>query len=122
DGCGWRAPYTWAFELLDAGDKDPACPTCGGIVKSATVSFGQLLFPGVIEAARSLAVQADLMIAIGSSLVVYPAAGIPLDTLASGGKLVIVNDEETPLDDFATLVVRGKAGDVLGTAVEQLLG
>jgi len=122
DGCGWRAPYTWAFELLDAGATDPPCPTCGGIVKSATVSFGQLLFPGIIEAARALAVQADLMIAIGSSLVVYPAAGIPLDTLASGGKLVIVNDEETPLDDFATLVVRGKAGQVLGPAVDALLG
>jgi NAD-dependent deacetylase len=121
DGCGWRAPHTWAFAELDAGATDPPCPRCGGIVKSATVSFGQVLFPGVVEAARTLAMRADLMIAIGSSLVVYPAAGIPLDTLASGGRLVIVNDEETPLDDFATLVVRGRAGDVLGNAVEQLL-
>jgi NAD-dependent deacetylase len=117
DGCGWRAPYTWAFELLDAGDPDPACPTCGGLVKSATVSFGQALFPGVVETARALARQADLLIAVGSSLVVYPAAGLPLDALASGAALVIVNDEETPLDDFATLVVRGRAGEVLGPLV-----
>ncbi|HET7736019.1 MAG TPA: NAD-dependent deacylase [Nocardioidaceae bacterium] len=119
EGCGWRAPYTWAFEQAD---DDPVCPQCGGIVKSATVSFGQLLFPGVVEAARRLATSADLMIATGSSLQVYPAAGLPLDTLASGGRLVIVNDEETPLDDFATLVVRGKAGEVLGSAVDELLG
>ena len=116
-GCGWRAPYTWTFEQAD---DDPSCPRCGGLVKSATVSFGQLLFPGVIEAARNLAVRADLMIATGSSLQVYPAAGLPLDTLAAGGKLVIVNDEETPLDDYAHLVVRGKAGEVLGAAVEEL--
>jgi NAD-dependent deacetylase len=121
DGCGWRAPYTWAFGLLDAGHPDPACPNCGGLVKSATVSFGQVLFPGVVEAARALARQSDLMIAVGSSLVVYPAAGLPLDALASGAKLVIVNDEETPLDDFATLVVRGRAGEVLGAAVDSLL-
>jgi NAD-dependent deacetylase len=118
-GCGWRAPYTWAFEQAD---DDPSCPQCGGIVKSATVSFGQLLFPGVLESARRLAAAADLMIATGSSLQVYPAAGLPLDTLASGGKLVIVNDEETPLDDYATLVVRGKAGEVLGSAVEEIFG
>lgn len=118
DGCGFRAPYTWAFAELDAGVEDPRCPGCGGVVKSATVSFGQALFPGVVEAARDLARRAEVMLAVGSSLVVYPAAGLPLDALAAGAKLVIVNDEETPLDEFAHLVVRGKAGKVLGPAVE----
>jgi NAD-dependent deacetylase len=122
NGCGWRAPSAWAFEQIDAGVEDPPCPSCGGLVKSATVSFGQRLFPGVAEAAQAMVVKADLLVTIGSSLVVHPAAGLPLVALASGAKLVIVNDEETPLDDYATLVIRGKAGEVLAPAVDRLLG
>ncbi len=121
DGCGWTAPYTWAFERLDAAEEDPRCPRCGGLVKSATVSFGQQLFPGVVEEAVALVEQADLLVVAGSSLQVYPAAALPLHALEHGARLVIVNDEETPFDDVADLVVRGRAGEVLGPAVTAAL-
>ena len=121
-GCGWEAPNEWAMERVDAGDADPHCPTCGGLVKSATVSFGQRLFPGVVTAASDLVQGADLLVVAGSSLQVYPAAGLPLEALEAGARLVIVNNEETPFDELATLVVRGKAGEVLGPAVDALLG
>lgn len=121
DGCGWRSSYTWAFERLDAGETDPRCPDCGGLAKSATVSFGQQLFPGVVEEAVGLAETADLLVVAGSSLQVYPAAALPLHALDRGAQLVIVNDEETPFDDVADLVVRGRAGEVLGPAVTSAL-
>ena len=121
DGCGWRESHTWAAARIDAGDDDPGCPSCGGLVKSATVSFGQMLFPGVVDEAVELARSCDLLLAIGSSLQVYPAAGLPMEAVSSGARLVIVNDEPTPYDDMATLVVRGRAGEVLGPAVEAVL-
>jgi NAD-dependent deacetylase len=120
-GCGFRAPYTWAFERLDSGESDPACPSCGGLVKSATVSFGQMLFPGVVEAAASLVEQSDLLLAIGSSLQVYPAADLPVAAVRAGASLAIVNDEATPFDAYADLVVRGRAGEVLPAAVASAL-
>ena len=121
EGCGWRAPYTWAFERLDAGEDDPACPQCGEIVKSATISFGQMLDPAVLEEAVDLVRSADLLLTTGSSLQVYPAAGLPVEARGHGVRLVIVNDEPTPYDDLADLVVRGRAGVVLGPAVEEAL-
>jgi NAD-dependent deacetylase len=121
EGCGFRQPHGWAIAQVDAGDPDPSCPLCGGLVKSATVSFEQVLFPGVVERAYGLAATCDLMIAAGSSLQVYPAAGLPEVAVGHGARLVIVNDEETPLDDLATLVVRGKAGETLGPAVAEAL-
>ncbi len=122
DGCGFRAPVGWAFERVDAGDPDPLCPACGGLVKSATVSFEQMLFPDVVAEAEELASSTDLLIAVGSSLVVHPAAGLPLLAVRSGARLVIVNDEPTPYDDVADLVVRGRAGAVLAAAVDAVLG
>ncbi|NUR08230.1 MAG: NAD-dependent deacylase [Nocardioidaceae bacterium] len=121
DGCGWRMPVDWALAQLDAGDPDPLCPLCGGLVKSATVSFEQVLFGDALEAAVSLAGTADLLLTVGSSLVVYPAADLPLLALRNGARLAIVNDEPTPLDDVADLVVRGRAGDVLPEAVDAAL-
>lgn len=121
DGCGWRAPYTWALEQIDSGDDDPSCPECGGLVKSATVSFEQVLPAGSIERAYDLVAQADLLIAAGSSLQVYPAAGLPEAATAQGARLVILNIEPTPLDELATLVVHAKAGEVLGPAVDAAL-
>ncbi len=121
DGCGFTAPYTWAFEQVDAGDPDPSCPRCGGLVKSSTVSFGQVLLPGVVEQATMLATTGDLMLAVGSSLQVWPAADLPVQATRAGVPLVIVNDEPTPLDDLATLVVRGRAGEVLPAAVDSVL-
>jgi NAD-dependent deacetylase len=121
-GCGWDAPHTWAFEQLDAGDPDPTCPRCEGLVKSSTVSFGQQLFPGVVDAASELVRRADLLVVVGSSLQVYPAAALPMDAFDAGARLVIVNDEPTPFDGIADLVVRGRAGEVLGPAVDAVLG
>ena len=121
DGCGFRAPTTWAFERIDDGDADPSCPECGGIVKSATVSFGQTLFPGVVEEALELATDADVLVAIGSSLQVYPAAGLPEAAKQSGASLAIVNDEPTPFDGLADVVVRGRAGEVLPAVVDRVL-
>jgi NAD-dependent deacetylase len=120
-GCGWRAPHTWAFGQLDAGEPDPACPECGGLVKSATVSFGQQLFPGVVDAAVGLIARSDLVVVVGSSLQVYPAAALPVHAFDAGARLVIVNDEPTPFDKLADVVVRGRAGEVLGPAVEKAL-
>ncbi|HET7326777.1 MAG TPA: NAD-dependent deacylase [Nocardioidaceae bacterium] len=122
DGCDFRAPYTWAFEQIDAGDPDPCCPQCGGLVKSATVSFGQMLFPAAIDEALALVREADVMLASGSSLQVYPAAQLPVDAVRVGASLAIVNDEPTPLDDLATVVLRGRAGELLPAAVEAALG
>lgn len=121
DGCGFRAPVEWAFERVDAGDPDPRCPQCGGLVKSATVSFEQVLFPDVVEEAAGLAGACDLMLAVGSSLQVYPAAELPLVAVRNGARLVIVNDEPTPFDELADVVVRGRAGEVLATAVGTVL-
>lgn len=117
DGCGFRADHDWVIGLLDAGEDDPRCPECDGLVKSATVSFGQALFPDSVAAAERLAGEADLMIAVGSSLQVFPAAGLPMETITSGGRLAIVNDEATPLDELAAVVVRGRTGEVLPEAL-----
>jgi NAD-dependent deacetylase len=121
DGCGFRAPVAWAFERVDAGDTDPSCPLCGGLVKSAVVSFEQVLFPHVVAQAEELVGSTDLLLAVGSSLVVHPAASLPLLALRNGARLAIVNDEPTPYDDLADVVVRGRAGAVLPAAVGAVL-
>lgn len=122
EGCGWDAPASWAIDALDRGDEDPACPECGAIVKVSTISFGQQLVPEVIEAAVALVEAADLLLTIGSSLQVYPAAGLPEVARANGVPVVIVNDEPTPLDRLAEVVVRGRAGEVLPPAVAAATG
>ena len=96
-----------------AGDEDPACPKCGGILKSTTVSFGQALPDNAVAEARRLHAAARLCLVIGSSLVVYPAATLPETTLDSGGELAIVNFTPTHLDPFAVLVSRAAAGVLL---------
>ncbi len=101
-------------------DEPPPCPACGGITKHATISFGQSLDDQVIEAAGRLSAQADLFLAMGSSLVVHPAAGLPLLSCQGGGRLVIMNREPTPLDTSAVLSVRAPLGETL-LAIDQLL-
>jgi NAD-dependent deacetylase len=120
DGCGFRAPTRWAFAELDAGAIDPPCPDCGGIVKSATVSFGQNLFPDALESAAALVAAADLVLAVGSSLQVHPAAGLPAAAAEAGVPLVICNDEPTPLDPLATILLRGRVGTTLPAALAAL--
>jgi len=120
-GCGWRGPMQPVLERVRAGEEDPACDTCGGILKSATISFGQALEPEVIERALRVAGEADLLLAIGTSLQVYPVANaVPLAREA-GARVVIVNAQPTPYDDIADAVLREPIGQVLpqivGTAM-----
>ena len=121
-GCGFRAPHTWAFARVEEGNLDPHCPDCGGLIKSATISFGQALDDETLDQAGALVAAADLIVAVGSSLQVYPAAAIPISAADAGIPLAIVNDEPTPLDELATVVVRGRAGEVLPTAVAEAIG
>ena len=115
--CGLRhelGPIRAAFARTGVA---PVCEACGGIVKSATISFGQGLPADVLEAARRAALTCDLFIAIGSSLVVYPAAAFPVIARRNDAQLVIVNREPTPLDREAHLVVRGDIGSILAATV-----
>ncbi|MGH9139674.1 MAG: SIR2 family NAD-dependent protein deacylase, partial [Vicinamibacterales bacterium] len=111
--CGWRGPMGPVLDRVRAGDADPACERCGGILKSATISFGQALDPAVIDRAMHAAKRTDLLIAIGTSLQVYPIAGaVPL-AKAAGARLVIVNAEPTPFDDIADAVLRQPISEIL---------
>jgi NAD-dependent deacetylase len=92
----------------------PRCPGCGAILKPGVVMFGELLPPAAIDRATRLAQGAALLLVIGSSLEVWPVAGLPEETLAGGGKLAIVNREPTPYDARAELVVHASAGETLG--------
>jgi NAD-dependent deacetylase len=112
-GCGWRGPMQLALDRVRAGEADPSCEACGGILKSATISFGQALEPSVIERALRVASEADLLLAIGTSLQVYPVAGaVPLAHEA-GARVVIVNAQPTPYDDIADAVLCEPIGSVL---------
>ncbi len=117
DGCGFTAPHTWALEQIDAGVEDPRCPDCGGLVKSATISFGQQMPLDAVRRAQAEVAACDLLLVVGSSLQVYPAAALPGEARQHGAQVVIVNDEPTDLDGLAHLVVRGRAGEVLTAAV-----
>ena len=111
--CGETAPMHKALDRVRAGEEDPPCRKCGGILKSATISFGQQLVPEVIDRAMRAAGQADLFFAIGTSLQVYPIAGAVELANAAGAKIVILNAEPTPFDAMADAVFRGPIGDVL---------
>ena len=111
--CGWRGPMAPVLDRVRQGEEDPPCERCGGILKSATISFGQSLEPDVINRAMRAAQRADLLLAVGTSLQVYPIAGaVPL-AKAAGARVVIVNAEPTPFDDLADAVVREPIGEVL---------
>src|SRR5215813_6362270 len=111
--CGARFDRLEIHRRVLEGDEDPACRSCGGILKTATISFGQAMPEREVEAARRLHASARLCLMIGSSLVVYPAAMLPEVTLDAGGRLAIVNQTLTHLDHRATLVARERAGELL---------
>jgi NAD-dependent deacetylase len=111
--CGERAPMEKALARVRAGEADPPCRSCGGILKSATISFGQQLVPEVIDRAMQAAGEADVLLAVGTSLQVYPIAGaVPLAKRA-GARVVIVNAEPTPMDDLADAVFNDSISAVL---------
>jgi NAD-dependent deacetylase len=111
--CGARTPMAEVLPRIEAGEADPACLVCGGILKSATISFGQQLEEEDIEAAAAATRDADLFVAIGTSLGVYPAAGLCDYALACGARLVILNAEPTHYDEVAAAVLREPIGDLL---------
>jgi NAD-dependent deacetylase len=120
--CGERRPMAEAVARVEAGEEDPACLTCGGIIKSATVSFGQGIPPEVWARAEALTAACDAFVAVGSSLVVQPAASLPGKARGAGAALVIVNREPTPLDGLADAVLHGEAGTLLPALVAAALG
>lgn len=111
--CGWRAPMQHALERLRAGEEDPRCRTCGGILKSDTISFGQPLVPAVIDRAMRAAETADCLLCVGTSLRVYPIAGAVPSAKAAGAGVVIVNAQETGFDDVADVKLTDPISEVL---------
>ena len=116
--CGERTPMQQTLARVRAGEADPHCLRCGGILKSDTISFGQTLMPEVIAMAMRVAGEADLMLAVGTTLQVYPiAAAVPI-ARESGARVVIVNAEPTGCDDIADAVLNAPIGEVLPAICE----
>jgi NAD-dependent deacetylase len=111
--CGERAPMERAMARVRAGEEDPACRSCGGILKSATISFGQSLVPEDLMRAEQAAQQCEVMIAIGTTLSVYPIAGVVPIAKHQGARIVILNAEPTEMDHLADAVLRGSIGVTL---------
>jgi len=125
--CGHRQPSEPVHERVRAGDEDPACTVtladgaaCGGILKSATISFGQNLVAEDLFRAEAAAATCDLLLAVGSTLGVFPAAGLVPVAVRHGAVLVIVNGDPTEMDSLADVVVHGSIGDILPALVEGL--
>ncbi|MET9956891.1 Sir2 family NAD-dependent protein deacetylase [Streptomyces sp. NPDC006339] len=119
--CHARSSMAEALDRVRAGEEDPACRACGGILKAATVMFGQRLDPVVLGQAMSIAKAAEVFLAVGSSLQVQPAASLAGMAAEQGARLVIVNAEPTPYDELADEVVREPIGTALPALLETLL-
>jgi NAD-dependent deacetylase len=112
--CAVRYELVWVRERFEkSGGIAPDCTACGGPVKAATISFGQAMPEEAMRCAEQATLRADLFLVVGSSLVVWPAAGFPMLAKRNGAKLAILNREPTDFDDIADLVVREDIGDVL---------
>jgi NAD-dependent deacetylase len=116
--CGWRGPMDDVVARVRAGEEDPECLDCGGMLKSAAISFGENLVPEDLRRAQVAAASADVFLAVGTSLVVYPVAALPELALQNGAPLVILTAEETPYDHYATAVVRERLEAVLPRIVD----
>ena len=114
-GCGDQNDIEVVLERVRSGDEDPRCtrPACGGLLKRATVSFGQALFPGDMERADEAARRCDLLLAVGSTLGVYPVAAMVPMAVRHGAAVVVVNGSSTEMDHLADVVVRGSISEVL---------
>ncbi|MFF8960981.1 NAD-dependent deacetylase [Streptomyces sp. NPDC014894] len=115
--CGARSSMAEAVARVEAGEEDPPCRVCGGILKSATVMFGQPLDPAVLAEATAIARASEVFIAVGTSLLVQPAASLAGIAAEHGARLSIVNAEPTPYDGLASEIVR----EPIGTALPALL-
>jgi NAD-dependent deacetylase len=118
--CQAGSPMAQALERVEAGEEDPACLECGGILKSATVMFGQALDPDVLGRAVAVAKACDVFVAVGTSLQVQPAASLAGIAVDHGARLVIVNAEPTPYDELAAEIVREPIGEALPALLERL--
>ncbi|QRM31934.1 Sir2 family NAD-dependent protein deacetylase [Microvirga sp. VF16] len=115
--CGGRHELDWVRQCFDADGWPPDCRICGGILKAATISFGQAMPEEPMRRAQNLTASCDLFLVAGSSLVVYPAAAFPALAKENGARLVIVNRDPTPLDDVADLVIHAEIGSVFSVFV-----
>jgi NAD-dependent deacetylase len=111
--CGDTGDMDVALARVASGETDPPCLNCGGILKSATISFGQALDPAVLARARQVATEADLLLAVGSSLSVHPAAGLVGLAARAGATVIVCNASETPYDQFAEVLLRDQISEVL---------
>ena len=111
--CETGGPIQEALDRVRAGEDDPSCPACDGIIKTATISFGQGLVPEVIDRAYQVSTECDVLLAVGTKLSVYPVAGCVPEAKRSGAAVVILNADETDMDDLADEVVRGSISDLL---------
>lgn len=118
--CDDRLPTDDVLERVREGEDDPRCVSCGGILKTGTVFFGEALDERDIEAAQMAAMLCDVFIAAGTSLQVYPVAWLPSIARGAGARVVIVNREPTPHDDEADVVINGGVGEVLPTLVDRM--
>lgn len=118
--CGDRAPMQVALDRVAAGEADPPCRRCGGILKSATISFGQSLVPEDLERAFMAARDADLLVAVGTTLAVFPAADVVPLAAAQGAPVVIVNGSTTAMDDLADVLLTGSISELLPAVVANL--
>jgi NAD-dependent deacetylase len=119
--CARRTPMADELARVDAGEPDPACEACGGILKSATISFGQALVPEVVAGAVDAASGCDVFLAVGTSLTVHPAAGLCDVALDHGAQLVIVNAQPTPYDGVASALIRDPIGVALPALVSAVV-
>jgi NAD-dependent deacetylase len=117
--CRERAPMQRALDRVRAGEDDPPCRTCGGILKSATVSFGQSLDPDDLDRAQRAAEDCQVLIAVGTTLTVYPIAVVPEIAHRAGARVVTVNGEPTAFDEQADAVLRGQIGEILPALVTE---
>jgi NAD-dependent deacetylase len=120
--CAHRWPADDILDRVEAGDPDPTCDRCGGMLKSATVSFGQALDPDDLERADRGAREADVLIAAGTTLGVYPVAAVPAIAAQHGARVVIVNGEPTEQDDLADVVLRGRTDELLPSLAAAVRG
>jgi NAD-dependent deacetylase len=111
--CGWQGPMGPVLDRVRSGEPDPTCERCGGILKSTTVFFGENLRPDDVDRAFGAAEAADLLLAVGTTLAVFPVARLVPVAKAAGARIVIVNGSPTDQDDAADVVVRGRIGDLL---------
>ncbi len=118
--CGWRGPMAETLARVEAGEEDPPCLVCGGMLKSATISFGENLVPEDLDRAQRAAASCDVFLALGTSLGVYPAAGLPEIARSNGARLIVCNAQPTPFDTYAAALSPTPLGELLPELVARV--